>query len=599
MLDSTRNALLDRYRGISRLLAGQLDFNGIIRAVAEEIRHIIPHEHLDVCIKTLDGKYHIAYESGPETAWSKQPPALLTGSPIRSLLTGEVDFLLSADACVDPRFHFEGAFSDPILRLQLRSRLHVPLRVQGDIIGALSCSCRERDCYTSNDVENARAVADLLAPYVFSLRAAEQAKRSAIIEAEARAREEGLRLGAKTLTEALETERQRIGMDLHDQTLADLTRLARRMEKLAGLPTLPGEALEPLSKTLQHCMHDLRQIIEEAKPTVLQLFGLTEAIENHLERSLKESGQPIEWLVEDTTETLLQRLQPAVAVALFRIVQEAVNNAVRHAEATRIRVQIKEWQDVLAVEVADNGCGVPAGSHSDDALHRSYLSEAVRSALPECDGVIEADNGLSGEIQARSARSEHVVMDLQMSARNGIEAARTIWRERPETKILFWSNYSDEAYVRGVARIVPEGATYGYVLKSTSEDRLKLALRSVFIEAQCVIDREVRGIQQKSLSNNFGLSDVEYEILLDVAVGLTDKAIAQRKKLSLRSVQNRLQQLYDKLGVYDNLPKGSEGWFNLRTRAVAVALSRKVLNASAVERAERDLRQARLPEISS
>jgi DNA-binding NarL/FixJ family response regulator len=226
----------------------------------------------------------------------------------------------------------------------------------------------------------------------------------------------------------------------------------------------------------------------------------------------------------------------------------------------------------------------------DDALHRTYLSEAVRSALPECKAVAEAENGRLGEIQARRLRAEFVVMDLQMSERNGIEAARTIWRERPDTKILFWSNYSDEAYVRGVSRIVPEGATYGYVLKSTSDERLKLALRSVFLEAQCVIDREVRGIQQKGLSSGHGLTDAEYEILVDVALGLTDKTIAMRKKLSLRTVQNRLQQLYEKLDVHQHAGD-TESRYNLRTRAVAVALLRRVLNASALERAERDLQE--------
>lgn len=229
----------------------------------------------------------------------------------------------------------------------------------------------------------------------------------------------------------------------------------------------------------------------------------------------------------------------------------------------------------------------------DDPLHRSYLNEAVRAALPECEMVVEAENGHKGEAEARGARVEYVVMDLQMNERNGIEAARTIWRERPDTKILFWSNYADEAYVRGVSRIVPQGASYGYVLKSASEERLRLALRSVFIESQCVIDREVRGIQQKSLGNVHGLSDAEYEILVDVALGLTDKAIARRKNLSLRSVQNRLQQLYEKLGVYELPEMAAEGWYNLRMRAVAVALLRKVLNASALERAERELRDAK------
>ncbi|MBA4784247.1 MAG: sensor histidine kinase [Rhizobiales bacterium] len=367
MLNPTRSSLFDHYLGISRLLAGQLDFHSIIQAVAIEIGHIIPHDHLDVCIKMVDGKYHIAYESGLETDWSKQPPALLTGSPIRSLLSGEVDHLLSGDACNDPRFHFAGAFSRPIIELSLRSRLHVPLRVQGDFIGALSCSSHQADHYTMDDVENARSIADLLAPYFFALRAAEQAKRSAVVETEARAREEGLRLGALKLTEALEAERQRIGMDLHDQTLADLTRLARRMERMTHLPDVPGEALEPMFRSLQHCMHDLRQIIEEAKPSVLQLFGVAQAIENHLDRSIRESGLPIEWQMVDEIDGKLDGLEETVAIALFRIVQEAINNAVRHGQPANIVVVLQSAPTGLSVAVTDDGVGI--GNPQEQAGH--------------------------------------------------------------------------------------------------------------------------------------------------------------------------------------------------------------------------------------
>ena len=99
----------------------------------------------------------------------------------------------------------------------------------------------------------------------------------------------------------------------------------------------------------------------------------------------------------------------------------------------------------------------------DDPLHRSYLHESVNAALPECSAVIEAASGGEGEVLARQHDKAHIVMDLQMQPRTGIEAARTIWRERPGTRILFWSNYADEAYVRGVSRIVPDGAAYGYV----------------------------------------------------------------------------------------------------------------------------------------
>ncbi|MHB0950762.1 MAG: response regulator [Allorhizobium sp.] len=226
----------------------------------------------------------------------------------------------------------------------------------------------------------------------------------------------------------------------------------------------------------------------------------------------------------------------------------------------------------------------------DDVLHRAYLREAVHAALPECDMLIEAENGMIGERLAREHRSANIIMDLQMSPRNGIEAARTIWKERPDTNILFWSNYSDEAYVRGVSRIVPDGAAYGYVLKSASDDRLKLALRSIFIESQCVIDREVRGMQQKSLGHGSGFTDSEYEVLIDIALGLTDRAIAQRRNLSLRSVQNRLQQLYEKLDVYQTAGEdGEEGRFNLRTRAITIAILRKLLNHNALEKAEAEL----------
>lgn len=357
MLNS--GTLLEQYLTISRLLAGQLDFRSAIQVVAQEIAHIIPHDHMDVCIKMLDGKFHTAHESGMETDWSLHPPLPLDGSPIRSLLFGEVDMLLTDDACNDPRFHYEGAFSHPIVEMGLRGRLHVPLKVQGDVIGAFSCSSRTVGIYGPQDVERARAIADLLAPYFFAIRAAEQSKRSAIIEAEARAREEGLRLGALRLTEALESERQRIGMDLHDQTLADLTRLARRMEKLSRGSDIAEEEIEPILRGLQHCMQDLRQIIETAQPAVLQLFGFAQAVETHLDRSLRDSGAALEWELVDESAGAFDALEQSVSIALFRITQEAINNAIRHAQAENLAVHLRKTSRALIIEVQDDGIGIP------------------------------------------------------------------------------------------------------------------------------------------------------------------------------------------------------------------------------------------------
>lgn len=393
MLSPTPATLLDQYLTISRLLAGQLDFHSVIRAVAAEVVHIIPHDHMDVCIIMLDGKYHTAHESPFETGWGRNPPAPISNSPIRALLYGEVDTMLTEDACNDPRFHYDGSYSAPIFEGNLRSRLHVPLKVQGKVIGALSCSSHQIGLYTSDDVQKARSIADLLAPYFYALRAAEQAQRSAIVEAEARAREEGLRLGALKLTEALEAERQRIGMDLHDQTLADLTRLSRKLERLTKAPTTSSESLDSIIRSVHDCMHDVRQIIEEARPAVLQLFGFAQAIENHLERAARDSDLPVNWNIVDETAGVFDALPQNVATALFRIVQEAINNAIGHANASSISVELRVNPATLRVAVRDNGTGITPdqkrqGSGIDNMRTRARLISARCDVVRNkgCDG---------------------------------------------------------------------------------------------------------------------------------------------------------------------------------------------------------------------
>ncbi len=227
----------------------------------------------------------------------------------------------------------------------------------------------------------------------------------------------------------------------------------------------------------------------------------------------------------------------------------------------------------------------------NDALHRSFLRSTVEAILPDCDDIIEADDGAAAIEASRHSVPDSVILDLQMPNATGVDAAKDIWRRRPSTRILFWSNYADEAYVRGVAKIVPPEAVYGYVLKSASEERLRLAIRGVFLEDQCVIDREVRGIQQRAVDRSEGLTELEYEVLIDLALGLTDKAMAVRRGISTRGAQSRLQHLYEKLGLeQSSIPAGDWGpSFNARTRTISLALARGLLNADALQREEKEL----------
>lgn len=225
----------------------------------------------------------------------------------------------------------------------------------------------------------------------------------------------------------------------------------------------------------------------------------------------------------------------------------------------------------------------------DDQFHASYMEDVLVECLPEVTQIFHAVNGLEAEREARAMAIDAVVMDLRMSQRNGIEAAQTLWQERADTRILFWSNYADEAYLRGISAIVPEDSAYGYLLKTAPRDRLKLALRAVLVEGQIMVDREIHRLQRRTASPRNTLDDSEFAVLVDLGLGLQDRMIAERRGMSLRTVQNRLLSLYDKLGVED--VSDSETPINKRVRALNRALVTRTLNVETLETAERDFEQ--------
>jgi DNA-binding NarL/FixJ family response regulator len=223
----------------------------------------------------------------------------------------------------------------------------------------------------------------------------------------------------------------------------------------------------------------------------------------------------------------------------------------------------------------------------DDQFHASFLQDALAEALPDVTEIFHAADGAAREEEARQSRIEAIVMDLQMDRRNGIEAARTIWAERPQSRILFWSNYADEAYLRGIAAIVPDDSAYGYILKTASRDRLKLALRAVLVEGQIMVDREIHRLQKRGTAPRTRLDDSEFAVLLDLALGLQDRLIAERRGMSLRTVQNRLLSLYEKLEVHSDLDERLT--LNKRVRTLNRALATRTLNIETLDAAQRDL----------
>jgi DNA-binding NarL/FixJ family response regulator len=207
----------------------------------------------------------------------------------------------------------------------------------------------------------------------------------------------------------------------------------------------------------------------------------------------------------------------------------------------------------------------------------------------EQDCVIEhAPDGLVAFELAQAHDEPLVISDIQMPQMNGIEFAKSLWEQKPKARIVFWSQFKDEMYVRTLAKIVPPETVYGYVLKSSPREKISVAMATVLFDDQCWIDPEVRKVQGRTGHSQTALSDIEYEALIDISLGLTDNLIAQRRYLSRRGVQSRLNSLYAKLSLdQEQFQRDKVGdAFNLRSRAVSVALRRGLINAFELEHEE-------------
>ncbi|MBW6512290.1 MAG: response regulator transcription factor [Desulfuromonadaceae bacterium] len=217
--------------------------------------------------------------------------------------------------------------------------------------------------------------------------------------------------------------------------------------------------------------------------------------------------------------------------------------------------------------------------------------ERLLKRWPTPPRVEHASNGAVALELALAHEVPLVISDIQMPELNGIDFAHALWEKRPAARIIFWSQFKDEMYVRALAKSVPPETVYGYVLKSSDKERIENAVRTVLLDEQCWIDPEVRKIQGRTGHSQTALSDIEYEALIDISLGLTDNLIAQRRYLSRRGVQSRLNNLYIKLGIDQEqfITEKAGDALNLRNRAVAVSLHRGLINAFELAQEEAEL----------
>jgi PAS domain S-box-containing protein len=165
----------------------------------------------------------------------------------------------------------------------------------------------------------------------------------------------------RRLIDSVETERQHIARELHDGPMQELYGLAYEIEALrsAGSQEEVDRLADSLQAKLRQVTQTLRVTATELRPPTLAPFGLEKAIRSHAAR-FQENYPELKLHLDLDADG--QILSERVRLALFRIYQQALANIVRHAQASRVMIQLKIDANEILLEVTDNGCGfeVPA-----------------------------------------------------------------------------------------------------------------------------------------------------------------------------------------------------------------------------------------------
>ena len=233
------------------------------------------------------------------------------------------------------------------------------------------------------------------------------------IDSAKRAAAERMRL-TRRLTEAQDNEQRRIALELHDHVGQSLTGLALGLKRLeqdldaSGAQTL-RERVQWLESITSDISRDIHSVAADLRPTALDDLGLSRA----LSALAAEIGMRHEVSIEVQTIGTVRRLPPDIEIAVYRIVQEALTNVLKHACAQTVSVIIDDRGDGLHVVVEDDGRGfnpdVLAERASEDGEVRNRLGLAsIRERLTLINGSLR--------IESRTGAGSTLFIDVPLAA---------------------------------------------------------------------------------------------------------------------------------------------------------------------------------------
>jgi len=175
------------------------------------------------------------------------------------------------------------------------------------------------------------------------------------------------------LLETQEMDRNRISRDLHDSTVQSLTSLGHKMEYCSKLvdrdPVKVKLELQSMIDLNKDIINDMREIIYDLRPMSLNNIGLVSTVEAFCLHLRRYDNMDVVFKVNG----IEQDLSSIVSVTLYRIIQEACNNAVKHSKAKKIHVELSFLESSIEIDIEDNGIGFDVNTveqrSKEDFLH--------------------------------------------------------------------------------------------------------------------------------------------------------------------------------------------------------------------------------------
>jgi signal transduction histidine kinase len=348
----------DTIASVGLTLNRTLDLDAVLQTLFDHMGRFVPYDRAKVML--LEGESRLAvravFSPSGSTETAGEGPASFDAlqSPFVTDVLQTQRSLCVGDLHAHPSLvrRTEGEIE--------RSWLGVPLVVAGRVIGLVTLVKAEPGFYTPEQVKLAEALA---AP-------ASVAIANARLFGEVVSGRKRLETISRKLVGVQEAERRHLARELHDEIGQSLTAIFYRLEAAQSAPkSSANRILEEAIEIADRTIKTVRDLSLDLRPSLLDEAGLGETLRWYIDRQVQSDSLDVGLSVSPN----LADLSPEVRGACFRIVQEALTNVVRHAQARHARVNLQRSKTRIAVAVWDDGRGFDV----DEACQRARTGHSL------------------------------------------------------------------------------------------------------------------------------------------------------------------------------------------------------------------------------